>query len=188
MSPKIENWLRKYAEKVPCTIPGIESEIWVTKLRGDYITHVGMEDSLSYLCNLTYVMSTWEAGKPVNIGFNEEEQKWYGWSHRAGFSFGIGSTCKFGDVHYRAKDKDDFLASMVHFWQDEHHVNVRGEHKPHGVYVEWEYTQYTPNEKIRGGLGGNHHPYPREYGKGEWTAETLFDARQMAIDFANNIA
>ena len=25
-----------------------------------------------------------------SIGFNEEEQKWYGWSHRAIYGFGIG--------------------------------------------------------------------------------------------------
>lgn len=27
-----------------------------------------------------------------SIGFSEKEQKWYGWSHRAMFGFGIGDT------------------------------------------------------------------------------------------------
>jgi len=61
-----------------------------------------------------------------SIGFCEREQKWYGWSHRAICGFGIGSTCKKGDIHYRPK-------------------------------------------------------------KGEWTAKTLSDAKQMAIDFAKAI-
>lgn len=33
-----------------------------------------------------------------SIGFCEAEQKWYGWSHRAIFGFGIGDTIKKGDV------------------------------------------------------------------------------------------
>jgi len=35
-----------------------------------------------------------------SIGFNEKEQKWYGWSHRAVASFGIGDKIfeeDFGD-------------------------------------------------------------------------------------------
>ena len=32
-----------------------------------------------------------------SIGFCEKEQKWYGWSHRAMFGFGIGSIAKEGD-------------------------------------------------------------------------------------------
>lgn len=32
-----------------------------------------------------------------SIGFCDEEQKWYGWSHRAMYGFGIGHKCKKGD-------------------------------------------------------------------------------------------
>ena len=32
-----------------------------------------------------------------SIGFCEAEQKWYGWSHRAIFGFGVGSEVKEGD-------------------------------------------------------------------------------------------
>lgn len=38
------------------------------------------------------------------VGFSEKEQKWYGWSHRARYGFGIGSKCKKGDVHYKGKE------------------------------------------------------------------------------------
>ena len=31
------------------------------------------------------------------IGFSEKEQKWYGWSHRAIYGFGIGYVAKKGD-------------------------------------------------------------------------------------------
>ncbi len=32
-----------------------------------------------------------------SIGFNEKEQKWYGWSHRARYGFGIGDKVEEGD-------------------------------------------------------------------------------------------
>ena len=32
-----------------------------------------------------------------SIGFSERDQKWYGWSHRAIFGFGIGDVAKEGD-------------------------------------------------------------------------------------------
>lgn len=38
------------------------------------------------------------------VGFSEKEQKWYGWSHRARYGFGIGSKCKKGDAHYKGKE------------------------------------------------------------------------------------
>ncbi len=35
--------------------------------------------------------------KVCSIGFCEKEQKWYGWSHRAIWGFGIGAIAKEGD-------------------------------------------------------------------------------------------
>ncbi len=183
-------WLGKVAEKVPSTLGG-DSEIWVTKSRGDYITHVGMEDQLKKFPQFgitDHVSSIWEAGKPICIGFNPNEQKWYGWSHRAIFGFGVGDECKKGDCSYRPVDKDDFLDDMIRFWSGDNHVNVTGEHKDGGVYIEWEYDHLTPNQKIRGTISGSHSDYPDEYGKGEWVVKTLADARQMAIDFSSGVS
>jgi hypothetical protein len=30
--------------------------------------------------------------------------------------------------------------------------------------------------------------YPEKWGKGEWTAKTIEDAKQMAIDFARSVS
>ena len=38
--------------------------------------------------------------KVADIGFSPKEQKWYGWSHRAIYGFGIGSEIKEGDCGY----------------------------------------------------------------------------------------
>ncbi len=42
--------------------------------------------------------------KVDSIGFSEEEQKWYGWSHRAIYGFGVGSKVKKGDCAYNGKE------------------------------------------------------------------------------------
>ena len=38
------------------------------------------------------------------VGFSEDEQKYYGWSHRAIYGFGIGSKVKRGDCAYNGKE------------------------------------------------------------------------------------
>ena len=45
-----------------------------------------------------------------SIGFNEEAQKWYGWSHRAIFGFGIGDVVKEGDCCAESGWTEEYLA------------------------------------------------------------------------------
>jgi hypothetical protein len=40
----------------------------------------------------------------TGLGFSEKEQKWYGWSHRAIYGFGVGTKIKKGDVVYDGKE------------------------------------------------------------------------------------
>ena len=134
-------------------------------------------------------------GTTCAVGFNPAEQKWYGWSHRAIFGFTIGSTCKKGDCHYVPRDKDDFVQDMIRFWSDPGHINVRTGREEviddmFGIHIEWEYDDTSPNEKIRGTIGGAFAVYPvsEDYGKGEWTATTLEEAKEMAIDFAKGVS
>lgn len=186
---EIFSWLYLNAEKVKSELS--DSYKWVTKARGDYITLEGMEEKLSYLPQFgitEHISSIWGAGKPINIGFNPKEQKWYGWSHRALYGFGIGSECEKGDCNYQPTDKNDFLEDTVRFWEDDCHVYTKGVHTDKGVKVEWMYDQTTPNESLRGEISSTIQPYPEKYGKGVWVAQTLADARQMAIDFAKDVS
>lgn len=136
-----------------------------------------------------------------SIGFCERNQKWFGWSHRAIYGFGIGSTCKKGDCHYQPRNKDEFLEDCVRFWDDEYRLNITGreanEEGVLGIHVEWEYDDKVPNDEMRGTINGVFVPYPTKmndkeseisFGKGEWIAETLEDAKQMAIDFAEDVS
>ena len=44
-----------------------------------------------------------------SIGFCEREQKWYGWSHRAMYGFGIGDVVKEGDCTAESGWIDEYL-------------------------------------------------------------------------------
>ena len=47
--------------------------------------------------------------KVCSIGFCEREQKWYGWSHRAIFGFGVGDIVKEGDCTASSGWTDEYL-------------------------------------------------------------------------------
>ncbi|KKK62132.1 hypothetical protein LCGC14_3007390 [marine sediment metagenome] len=44
-----------------------------------------------------------------SIGFCQKEQKWYGWSHRAIFGFGIGDVVKEGDCCAESGWTEEYL-------------------------------------------------------------------------------
>lgn len=130
---------------------------------------------------------------PVNIGFNEEEQKWYGWSHRAIYGFGIGSKVEPGHCAYKPYDKDDFIRDSIRFWTEEHHKDVcyAGDVDEMGqpaALIKWVYDDRVPNKNLRGEEGRATALYPEKWGKGTWVATTLEEAKQMAIDFAEGVS
>ena len=45
-----------------------------------------------------------------SIGFNPEEQKWYGWSHRAIYGYGIGDVVEKGDCTATSGWTDEWIA------------------------------------------------------------------------------
>lgn len=132
----------------------------------------------------------------ASIGFCAEENKWYGWSHRAIYGFGIGSSVKKGDLSYAPKNWDDFTETMVQFWSDDGHENVQSErcYSDDGqevVKISWTYAadkKLIPNTSLHGTTSSVICYPPEQWGRGEWTAETIEDAKQMAVDFANNVA
>lgn len=125
----------------------------------------------------------------ANYGFSEKEQKWYGWSHRALFGFTIGSEIKKGYCGYLATDKQGYEEQMMEFWKDPEYIDMKIENRTDTKFdITWAYSDNIPNVKLRGKLGGTTCNYPKKFGKGEWVAETLEDAKQMAIDFAESVS
>ena len=41
---------------------------------------------------------------------------------------------------------------------------------------------------MRGQISGIFSEYPEKWGKGEWVAKNIEDAKQMAIDFARSVS
>lgn len=127
------------------------------------------------------------------IGFSESEQKWYGWSHRGVCGFGVGSEVSKGDCAYHAPNPNDFLEDMRRFFDDEqyndrtwaYHGDKNGEL---GVWIVQHLNQEVPNPKMRGRELRSFYAYPKKFGRGEWKAETLEDAKQMAIDYFEGVA
>jgi hypothetical protein len=136
----------------------------------------------------------------ASIGFCKEEQKWYGWSHRAVFGFGIGSKVKKGDCAYKPTDPQDMLDDMIRFWVDDENESVTADvitkqemdvEDPHGdrdgvgILLEVERIRKKDNKLL---TSTHWNPYPDKWARGEWEAKTIDDAKQMAIDFARSVS
>lgn len=183
-------------------IPDDDGKIYYSKIDGSYLTRVGMEDDLKYLLKMgitEQIQGGYGEPKTACIGFNPEEQKWYSWSHRARFGFGVGSECKRGHVHYSPANKEDFKEDCLLFWGDDKYS--KGDEKIEftkgkdwegnivdGVELTYTYNDKVPNKKLRNTVYKHFSAFPKTWGKGEWTAKTLEEAKEMAIDFAKNIS
>lgn len=152
-----------------------------------------------------------ELARPDNrvcsIGFCEKEQKWYGWSHRAMFGFGVGSTVKREDCAFTADNPEDMIEDYANFFADispEHGEEKRNEcfiaADRSGIYINhMGYVLPVMNsiDELKSALDGKADLKTervlngltfRPCGKGEWTAQTLEEAKQMAIDFADGVS
>jgi len=136
------------------------------------------------------------------IGFNPVEQKWYGWSHRAIYGFGVGSKCEKGNCHYVPATADELLDSVTakdddgYAWQKPENVEkIEG-----GIRIRIPMTTCGPSsiidlcDNVIDLQGESLSPdqaadsfFELQIGRGEWVAETLDDARQMAVDFAEGV-
>jgi len=117
------------------------------------------------------------------LGYSATDKKWYGFTHRAIHGFGVGSKCKFGDVHYTSSNKLDFINNLKNNYNNKMYKNVKIEDC--GKYVKMFYEIHNKNGEIF--KINRVKRFPKKYGKGEWTAKTLEDAKQMAIDFRNKL-
>lgn len=197
----LQKFINSIAYVGESTIQGDNGMIYYSKKDDSYLTRVGSENDLKHFLDLGItkeIQATSKKSKVASIGFNPTEQKWYGWSHRAIYGFGIGSECKQGHSSFRPSNKEDFAQDCLRFWGD---LDMNGDtYKTNpiareetqdgklGVYVEYIYNDEVPNVSMRGQKTGMFSEYPKKWGKGEWTATTLKEAKQMAIDFARGVS
>lgn len=201
-STKLIKFIESIAYVGKSDIPGDEGDVYYSKIDNSFLTRVGMEDSLNFLLKkgiTEQIQDGYGEPKVSCIGFNTVEQKWYGWSHRAIFGFRIGSLCKIGDCGFNPSNEEEFSESCLNFWADgdyscgDEKVEIGlgknyNDEIVNGVYVKYTYNDKVPNTKLRGTEFCHFCPFPQQWGRGEWTALTIADAKQMAIDFAKNVS
>lgn len=124
---------------------------------------------------------------PACIGFSEKNQKWFGWTHRAWVEYTIGSSVKKGQAAYKPVDKEEYENNMLEILTGggSHIDNAHIEHRTDGCFdIVGTYSANHPNKNYRGTEYRTKCGYlMRGFGKGEWTAKTMEDAKEMALDF-----
>lgn len=176
------------------------SDCYYSKIDGSYITHIGLEkDGFQFLLKrgVTEQIQNKDnnPNHSANIGFNPEEKKWYGWSHRAICGFGIGSEVGIHSVGYRPRNTSDFKRQIIcqDFLSEPEGIyeNIKGKHTKVGVSITYtrgeKHTDYSMKFPETNKIS-RFYNYPEKWGKGFWIAQTLDDAKQMARDFAEGVS
>jgi len=197
---KLEQLINKNFYIGDSKIPNDDDKAYYSRMDGSFFTRIGNEKDKEWLLKkgITEQLQSCGGKRPesenpgtVSLGFNPEEQKWYGWSHRAVFGFGIGSKCKQGDSGFRPSNKEEFIKRELSFWGDDTYAEedtLKILERGDGVTITYIYNQEVPNKALRGNKYEHFSSFPEKWGKGEWEAKTLEDAKQMAIDFAKSVS
>jgi len=139
------------------------------------------------------------------IGWCNHQQQWYGWSHRAVCGFSVGSEVKRGDCGYVSDTPEGLIEDRYIFFGDiskevaeekrrecqilPDRSGIRILHSPTMIPIV---TVDGLDSALDGGDVGEVRDITpgfsiRKCGRGEWIAESLEDARQMAIDYAAGV-
>lgn len=200
---KVQEYLNEVAYVGDSKLDGFEGDTYYSKFDGSYITLVGMEDKVKFLADLEITEELTHG-----VGFSPKDGKWYGWSHRAIYGFQVGSTCEKGNCHYVASTPEELIDDHADFFADispECVAKKRAECQilddrsgirilttpitlPMASNIDdlidaIEGDVQLPQEQI---FTDNF--YTIECGKGAWVAQTMEDAKQMAVDFNEGVS
>ena len=203
----VTEYLNKVAYIAGSEIENDDGKICYSKFDKSFITRVGMESNIKYLAKLEITDELTHG-----VGFSPKDNKWYGWSHRAIYGFEIGSECKKGDCNYVAATPEDLIDDHASFYldisqesYDQHRAECQILDDRSGIRIL--HTPITMNiaPSIEGAVQaadeGTIPDLPEETidfgdngfsiivcGRGEWTAKTMEDAKQMAVDFNSGVS
>lgn len=126
-------------------------------------------------------------------GFSLKDNRWWVWDSRCKHTkfFGIGSEVKKFDLAYEPDTKENLKARALHFWQSDIYDKVAIENETEegfDIVCYWSADkEKVKQEEARGRVTSHPYEFPETYGKGEWVAETLDDAKEMAIICSQHI-
>jgi len=146
---------------------------------GHYIGDEKRAEFLTKDRGLTQLQPADPSHNVCSIGFSEKDQKWVGWSHRAIYGFGIGSEIKPGDCAFKPKTKEEWLQSILEW--DEGLDNIDR--------MVWDGKTKTLSITRNGSDVSSDTKFePEHLGKGLWVVQTLEQAKQAAVDFAESVS
>lgn len=199
----VQDYLKEVSYVGEMEMFGETVKIYKSKFDDSYMTQVGMEDNMKFLADKEITQELTHG-----VGFSPKDGKWYGWSHRAIYGFGIGSTCSKGDCHYVPSTPEALIDDHADFFMDisaesaaekraecqilDDRSGIRILHTPIKMAVvqdidELEDAIDNPESVDEVLLFENDYTVI-ECGRGEWIAETLLDAKQMAQDFNSGVS
>lgn len=203
---ELKKYLKEVAYLTPSNIEGVDCDQYLSKFDDSYITLVGMEENVKYLADHEITKELTHG-----VGFSPKDNKWYGWSHRAIYGFTIGSTCEKGGCHYTASTPEQLIDDHANFYADisvesaeMHRAECQILDDRSGIRILHTPVKISMVDKesdLDDLLNGDACPEDFEKvnlfendfstikcGRGEWVAETLEDAKQMAIDFNKGVS
>jgi predicted small secreted protein len=144
---------------------------------------VGSIDETMQLYNKSIVPHKSSPENPYcQIGFSEKEKKWYAW-RKMNFanmkSFGIGTTTNFGDDIFVPSNLVDFFHHVRFMFVSYDRVTISVNTTPQNCI-----SVHALNHKDLKGCIQKKFFYPKNWGRGSWTALSLEDAREMAVEYA----
>ena len=202
----LDKFLDRVAYIAPSEISGDESPTYYSKFDNSYMALVSMKEKLQWLAEKEITEELTHG-----VGFSPKENKWWGWSHRAAFGFTVGSECKKGDCAYVASTPEELIEDRYNFFLDISEECAQ-KHKDECQILEDRtgIRILTTPVKMRVARGadcivdalGNEKTLESlleesvfkddfhivKCGRGEWVAETLDDAKLMAIDFNESVS
>lgn len=211
---EVMEWLEKVAFVGPSEIQDDDGGIYYSNFDNSYITRVGMEDSVAHLAKyeITEELTHGVGFSPKdNKWYGWSHRAIYGFtigskckkghchympSTRESFAENIA---EFWNSDDHAEHKWEYgthryrlygvvkVPSLLDASSDTPDEVVYGEEEE-GVWVKWLYDDTIPNESLQNTWNSHFTPFPDKFGKGEWIAETMEDAKQMAIDFCEGVS
>lgn len=122
--------------------------------------------------------------KVCSIGKCKNTGRWYGWSHRAMSSFGIGHMVRKGHSGYNPDNIEGFVQKLKDRYVNPDDFNVKTYIKGNKVKIIRNCKQHGTGKLLT--FKSEDEFIPGK--KGEWTAVTEEDAMQMAKDFAESVS
>ncbi len=200
---EVKEYLGLVAYKAPSDLLSDDEMIYKSKFDDSYVTRVGMESNVEFLADRGITEELTHG-----VGFSPRDNKWYGWSHRAIYGFDVGSTCRKGDCHYVSDTPEGLIDSHANFFADiskeradqkRAECQILPDRSGIGIlHTPLKIPMIASMDELEEGLNNvddlpTENLFENNYsvikcGRGEWTAETLADAKQMAVAFNEGVS